>query len=42
MQQVTNIKELENAVVKNGEMVVIKNENNNVVVMSMEEYREKC
>lgn len=41
MQQVTNIKELETAVNQNGEMVVSKNSRNNIVVMSMEEYKEK-
>ena len=41
MQQVTNIKELETAVNLNGEMVVSKNSRNNIVVMSMEEYKKK-
>lgn len=41
MQQVTNIKELETAVNLNGEMVVSKNSKNNIVVMSMEEYKKK-
>lgn len=40
MQQVTNIKELETAVNQNGEMVVSKNSKNNIVVMSMEEYKK--
>lgn len=39
MQQVTSIKEIEIAISQNGEMVVSKNNENNVVVMSMEEYR---
>ena len=41
MQQVTNIKELETVVNQNGEMVVSKNNRNNIVVMSMEEYKKK-
>ena len=41
MQQVTNIKELESAVNLNGEMVVSKNSRNNIIVMSMEEYKKK-
>ena len=41
MQQVTNIKELETVVNQNGEMVVSKNSRNNIVVMSMEEYKKK-
>ena len=39
MQQVTSIKEIENAINENGEMVIGKNSKNNVFVMSMEEYR---
>ena len=41
MQQVTNIKELETVVNQNGEMVVSKNSRNDIVVMSMEEYKKK-
>lgn len=41
MQQVTNIQELETAVNLNGEIVVSKNEKNNMVIMSMEEYKKK-
>ena len=41
MQQLTNIQELEMAIDKNGEMVVSKNSKNNVIIMSMEEYRKK-
>lgn len=41
MQQVTNIQELETAVNLNGEMVVSKNSRNNIIVMSMEEYKKK-
>ena len=41
MQQVTNIQELESAVNLNGEMVVSKNSKNNIIVMSMEEYKKK-
>lgn len=40
MQQVTNIKELEIAVNKNGEMVIGK-KNDKIVMMNMEEYRKK-
>ena len=39
MQQLTNLKELETAVNQYGEIVVSKNSKNDVVVMSMEEYR---
>lgn len=41
MQRVTNIQELESAVNLNGEMVVSKNSKNNIVIMSMEEYKKK-
>lgn len=41
MQQVTDIQELKTAVNMNGEMVVSKNDRNNIVVMSMEEYQKK-
>ena len=41
MQQVTNIQELENAIIENGEMVVSKDNDNTVVLMSMEEYKKK-
>ena len=40
MQQVNNIKDLKMAVNQNGEMVVTVN-NNQVVIMNMEEYRNK-
>ena len=40
MIQVTNIQDLKKAVNKNGEMVITMN-NNNIVIMKMEEYREK-
>ena len=40
MIQVTNIQDLKTAVNKNGEMVITMN-NNNIVIMKMEEYREK-
>lgn len=39
MQQVTSIKEIETFINQNGEMVIGKNNKNNVIVMSMEEYR---
>ena len=40
MIQVTNIQDLKSAVNKNGEMVITM-DNNNIVIMKMEEYREK-
>ena len=39
MQQVTSLKEIETYINQNGEMVIGKNNRNNVIVMSMEEYR---
>ncbi len=39
MQQITNIQDIETAVNQYREIVVIKNDNNDVIVMSMEEYR---
>lgn len=39
MQQVTSLEEIENVINQNGEMVIGKNSKNNVIVMSMEEYR---
>lgn len=41
MQQIKNIQELENAIIENGEMVVSKNNENSIVLMSMEEYKKK-
>ena len=41
MQRLTNLKELKTAVNEYGEIVVSKNNKNNVVVMSMEEYKKK-
>lgn len=41
MQQVTNIKELENAINTNGEMIVTKNSKNNMILLSFEEYKRK-
>lgn len=38
MQQLTNLKEIETAVNQYGEVVIRKNNKNDVVVMSMEEY----
>ena len=40
MIQVTNIQDLKKAVNQNGEMVIAMN-NNDIVIMKMEEYREK-
>ena len=40
MQQLTNLQELEMAVNLNGEVVITKNDKNNVILMSMEEYKK--
>lgn len=40
MQQLTNLQELEMAVNLNGEVVVTKNDKNNVILMSTEEYKK--
>ena len=40
MIQVTNMQDLKTAVNQNGEMVITMN-NNEIVIMKMEEYREK-
>ena len=40
MQQLTNLQELEMAVNLDGEVVVTKNDKNNVILMSMEEYKK--
>ena len=39
MQQVTSLQEIETFINQNGEMVIGKNSKNNVIIMSMEEYR---
>ena len=39
MQQVTSLKEIETYINQNGEMVIGKNNRNNVIIMSMEEYK---
>ena len=39
MQQVTSLKEIETYINQNGEMVIGINNRNNIIVMSMEEYR---
>ena len=41
MQRVTSIQELETAIDENGEIVVSKNNKNNIVILSMEEFRKK-
>ena len=41
MQNITNIQELERAINLNGEMVVTKNSENNVILLSIEEYKKK-
>ena len=41
MQRVTNLQELKTVISQNGEMVVTKNNRNNVIVMSIEEYKNK-
>ena len=38
MRQVTNLQEIETAIDENGEIVLSKNNKNNVIVMSIEEY----
>ena len=40
MQQLTNLQELEMAVNLNVEVVIKKNNKNNVILMSMEEYKK--
>ena len=40
MIQVTNIQDLKTAINQNGEMVITMN-NNDIVIMKMEEYKEK-
>ena len=39
MQQVKSLKEIEKYINQNGEIVIGKNNNNNLIVMNMEEYR---
>ncbi len=39
MQQVTSLQEIETFINQNGEMIIGKNSKNNVIIMSMEEYR---
>lgn len=39
MQQVKSLREIETVINQNGEMVIGKNNKNNVIIMSMEEYR---
>lgn len=39
MQQVTSIKEIKAFINQNGEMIIGKNKKNNVVIMSIEEYK---
>lgn len=39
MQQVTSLQEIETVINQNGEMVIGKNNKNNVIIMSMEEYK---
>lgn len=41
MQNITNIQELEKAISLNGEMIVTKNSKNNVILLSIEEYKKK-
>ena len=40
MMHVTNIQDLKTAINQNGEMVITMN-NNDIIIMKMEEYREK-
>ena len=41
MQQVVNIQDIESILDKHGELIVKKNSKNNVVVMSIEEYKKQ-
>ena len=41
MQQVTSLREIEQFIDEYGETIVSKNNKNNVIVMSMEEYKNK-
>ena len=41
MLQVNNMQDLKTVVTKNGEMVVTTNKENEIVIMNMEEYKEK-
>ena len=41
MQQAINIQELENALNMYGDVVLSKNSKNNIIVMSIEQYRDK-
>ena len=41
MQNINSIQELERAISLNGEMVVTKNSKNNVILLSIEEYKKK-
>lgn len=41
MKQLTNMQEIETAVKEYGEIVICKNNKNNVIVMSMEEYKRR-
>lgn len=40
MRQLTNIQEIETAINEYGEIVISKNNKNDVIVMSMEEYKK--
>ena len=39
MQQVRSLQEIETVINQNGEMIIGKNKKNNVVIMSLDEYR---
>lgn len=41
MQQITSIREIEMALNENGEMVVSRNNSNDMIIMSMEEYKKE-
>ena len=41
MQQLTDFKEIESAVNQYGEIIVSKNDNDDVIAMSLDEYRKK-
>jgi len=42
MMSINNIKEIETAIDKNNEIVLVKDEENNIKVMSLEEYNQEA
>lgn len=39
MQQVNSIQDIKTAINENGEMIIFKNSKNDIIIMSMEEYK---